>query len=119
MGIVLITTLPWSNFQGHAHWAQVSWVPFASPFDNPRDVVLNALVFGVFGYLFARSFSWRSPWIALLAAWGIAAALSASAEFYQVFCHGRFANMTDFFMNNVGVVLGVAVERLRSLRAGH
>ena len=50
-GIVLITMLPWSNFQRHAHWAQVNWVPFASPFDNARDVILNGVVFGIFGYL--------------------------------------------------------------------
>ena len=103
MGIVLITTLPWSNFQGHAHWAQVNWVPFASPFDNARDVILNGVVFGIFGYLFARAFPASRPSVTLARAWILAAVLSASAEFYQVFCHGRFANMTDFFMNNVGV----------------
>ena len=101
-GIVLITTLPWSNFQGHAHWAQVNWVPFASRFDNPRDVILNGIVFGIFGYLFARAFPANRPSVTLARAWILAAVLSASVEFYQVFSHGRFANMTDFVMNNAG-----------------
>ena len=92
----------------------MNWVPFASRFDNPRDVILNGIVFGIFGYLFARAFPANRPSVTLARAWILAAVLSASVEFYQVFSHGRFANMTDFVMNNAGVVLGVAVERLRS-----
>src|SRR5438093_7992563 len=26
--IICITTMPWNNFKGHAHWSRVRWVPF-------------------------------------------------------------------------------------------
>jgi hypothetical protein len=27
--ILAVTTLPWGNFQGHAHWKNVCWLPFS------------------------------------------------------------------------------------------
>lgn len=113
LALIGITTLPWSDSQGHAHWTQVNWVPFVGPFDNVRDIVLNGLAFAGFGYLFARGCASRSWSSALLWACGTAAVLSAGVELYQVFCHGRFATTTDFVMNNVGALLGVFVARSR------
>ena len=111
--IIGITTMPWSDFQGHAHWAGVGWIPFAGPFDNVRDSVFNAAAFVGFGYLFARGFASRDWPVTVIRAWAAAALLSAAVELYQVYCHGRFANATDFVMNNVGALLGVLVVRLR------
>ena len=104
--------LPLSDFQGHAHWASVTWVPFLGPVDNLRDVVLNVMVFAPFGFLFAQG----RPAIrlfALLGGLGAAVLLSAAGECYQVFCHNRFPSATDVASNSLGASCGFVLCAVR------
>ena len=38
-----IMTLPWSDFQGHPHWACVSWVPFLGPVTTTSETFSSTL----------------------------------------------------------------------------
>ena len=40
--IVGVTTVPWSDFQGHAHWSSVCWIPFTDTLRSP-GFLFNAL----------------------------------------------------------------------------
>jgi glycopeptide antibiotics resistance protein len=109
--ILALTTLPFSDFVGHPHWARVEWVPFSAGL-RPLDFLANVLLFLPFG-LFA-------PWgghpsarrrLALVAA--AACLLSLSVEYYQVFCHGRMPAMSDVLANTLGAALGASAPLLR------
>lgn len=110
--IVAATTLPWSNYQGHAHWGRINWLPLGAPYDRWSDMALNAALFVPLGYLYVRRSS--RPWKpAAVGAGFFGAAVSAAAEFSQVFSHNRFVSATDLVMNVLGAVLGamLAVKR--------
>ena len=111
-GMVSIMTLPWSDFQGHPHWARVSWVPFLGPVDNLRDVLLNVAVFVPFGFLLAQGRSLIGP-LGLLGFLGAPVLVSAAGEFYQVFCHSRFPSATDVVSNTLGAYGGLLVHTVR------
>lgn len=108
--VILLTTTPWSDFQGHAHWDHVHWIPFhekslmSSRFQ--ADLVGNALLFLPFGlwYAWARSVGRRR---CLGEAVLFAFILSASVELFQVYMHNRIPSTTDVTMNVAGTLAGV------------
>lgn len=108
--IIAFTILPWSNFVGHSHWAQVVWVPFSPPL-TLTDIVGNMALFFPFGYFFpkvsgGRSFTRRSG-IPLLAA----LIFSTAVETVQIYSHNRIASTTDIVTNVAGAALGLIADR--------
>ena len=56
--ILGVTTMPWSNFKGHAHWGRVYWVPlsdFRLSFSFIADLIGNLLLFVPFGLCFVAA----------------------------------------------------------------
>ena len=111
-GMTGIMTFPWSDFQGHSHWARVNWAPFLGSADNLWDVLLNIAVFLPFGFLLAQG---RSPsrTTALVGVLGASLVLSAAGEFYQVFCHTRFPSATDVLSSIMGAYGGWVLHTVR------
>jgi glycopeptide antibiotics resistance protein len=114
MGIAAIigfTTMPLSNYVAHAHWDQVSWVPFDDQQLNLPDILRNVALFFPFGYFFPRGLHGPS----LKHIWGFpiltAATLSAAVECFQVYTHNRIPSTTDTCANLLGVMLGVLLQR--------
>jgi glycopeptide antibiotics resistance protein len=117
--IVLVGTLPLSNFVGHSHWDYVEWIPLRNWFRLPPrridlsvDVFTNILLFVPFGYLCPLVKSKRQS-MAMVYTLGTAAILSISLELYQVFNHNRVASMTDVSCNVLGAAAGVALALKR------
>src|SRR5690349_16289249 len=111
-GIIMLTTLPWSNFVGHAHWEQVRWIPFSPPLAL-TDLVGNVALFFPFGYFFPKRFRGRSAryyGIPLLSA----LVFSTAVEAVQLYSHGRIASMTDVVANLAGAALGLIPDRHES-----
>lgn len=110
VGVILLTTTPWSEFQGHAHWSLVQWVPFGEgSVGSPRfqaDLVGNMILFVPFGFLYAgaRSVGGRR---CLVEAVLFSFILSASVELLQVYMHNRSPSVTDITMNVTGALAGV------------
>ena len=72
-----------------------------------KDIIGNIGWFMIFGYLLhywrdEDSSSLRSITTVVL----IAAGVSLSIEFFQVFCHNRTPSMTDVICNTIGGYLG-------------
>jgi len=109
--IVGVTTLPWSDFQGHSHWSSVSWLPFADlelSFSFFFDLLANIILFFPFGWMLVLARSQHPP-ISLRLVLLLAGVLSTSVELFQSFCHGRIASATDLFTNSLGAILGASV----------
>ena len=107
IGVILgFTTMPWKNYVGHSHWELVRWMPFS---DHPlalSDILANVVLFVPFGFFLGRALPSSSPkrvWFPTL----LAAALSTSVEFFQVYCHNRNPSTTDICNNVIGTALGV------------
>ncbi len=99
--ILLATTWPWSDFQGHTHWDKVEWVPFTHRL-VARDLLLNLLVFVPVGFAARRGWPSVSPWWIVAAA----AALSLTVETGQLFAHRRFPTSVDLLANTAGAWIG-------------
>jgi glycopeptide antibiotics resistance protein len=109
-GLILLVVLPWANYQNHAHWPRVAWIPFVSPPLKLRDVAVNVALYWPWGFFGAR---WmRSPWAVVL----LAAALSLATEASQLYSHGRFPSATDFTCNVIGACAGAMHARRRNPR---
>jgi glycopeptide antibiotics resistance protein len=105
LAVVAAEVLPWSNFQGHSHWAKVCWIPFS---DHQLagfwlDVCQNIVLVVPFGFMGIQA-RVRPPQIVILAA-----ILMASGELFQVYCHNRFPSMTDITSGTVGGLIGVLI----------
>ncbi len=108
--ILFITTGgPWSRFVGHSHWELVEWVPFSRGVWR-FDIIANIALFVPFGATVAWRRSGRVVVLVILAG----ALLSIAIELYQVYCHGRFATMTDVLTNTCGAALGASLAARRS-----
>jgi glycopeptide antibiotics resistance protein len=110
--IICVTTMPWSNFKGHAHWSRVRWIPFEDHPLSVFDVVGNVLLFVPFGLFFVKATPKRGFGAQLKVA-VLALLLSASVEFFQIYCHNRFPSATDVCTNVIGAVIGSAIGFLR------
>ena len=109
--IVSVTTLPWSDYVGHPHWDHVRWVPFH---DHPlaaTDIALNILLFVPFGFLLMRVRSGTPSAKKAISTLVLAAALSISAEYFQVYCHDRIPSATDVLTNILGAGAGIFLLR--------
>ncbi len=109
--IVLATTTPWHNFQGHSHWNMVHWIPFQDASFSLRffiDLIGNVMLFVPFGYLYVRS---RPTLTMGVFVWALllASLLSVSTEIVQVFSHNRIPSTTDVCSNIIGASFGVAL----------
>ena len=108
--LFLIPLFPLTNFVGHPHWEAIRWIPFQDfslTLNILMDIIANIGWFMIFGYLFHYWMdddfsSLRSVTTIVL----IAAIVSLSLEFFQVFCHNRIASMTDVVCDTVGGGLG-------------
>ena len=108
--IVLIGTLPLSNFVGHSHWEYIQWSVYSRQWRSMRfyfDVIANIALFYPFGLLLARRFSEHHGNNAL-ALVGAGLLVSVCIELFQVFCHNRFPSLIDVVSNTGGTALGVA-----------
>jgi glycopeptide antibiotics resistance protein len=103
--VIVAAVVPWANWQDHAHWPRVGWMPFLSPPLRLRDVVVNTALYVPFGWLYGRVRG-RQPGgrIIEVAVWALV--LSVATEASQVWSHGRFPSATDVTMNVFGAALG-------------
>lgn len=107
--IVTVTTMPWSGFMGHSHWARVEWVPFSQRV-RPLDFLLNILLFVPFG-VSATNAGHRVLRVVLAAMF-----LSIGVEVFQVYTHGRLPATIDVLGNTVGALLGACGTAARNSR---
>lgn len=72
------------------------------------DALANIALYIPFGFSYVQSrLHMRKGGVVTVAL--LAALLSVSCEFYQVFCHSRFPSMTDVTSNTVGGVIGALI----------
>lgn len=111
--ILAATLLPWSNFVGHAHWAQVQWLPFYGQQLDWVDIAGNVALFLPFGYFAARFRS--APGQNQGTLWVLVSAtlLSTFAEIVQVYSHGRYPSTLDIGCNVFGAALGLMLSARR------
>jgi hypothetical protein len=99
---IFMSDFPWGDFQHHAHWRNVRWIPFVTPpvhaFDVAQNIVLF-LPFGVFGRLIDEDGGCLRVCL-------VGFALAVTMELTQVFSHSRIASATDVSCNVAGAVLG-------------
>jgi glycopeptide antibiotics resistance protein len=108
--LFLIPLFPLTDFVWHPHWDAIHWIPFQDfsfTMNMLMDIIGNIGWFMIFGYLLhywmdEESSSFRS--IATVAL--IAAGVSLSLEFFQIFCHNRVPSMTDVVCDTIGGCLG-------------
>ncbi len=129
--ILMVTTFPWSDFTGHAHWGTVRWIPF-SELSQPSpsalfDIGANILLFIPFGYLASEvmNSTTRSRFTATVL---VALGLSLGIECYQVYSHNHFSSVTDICSNTLGSAIGAYLSTrwprpisraARSVMTGH
>jgi VanZ family protein len=108
-GLILLLVVPWLNYEDHAHWARVAWVPFLSKEVRLRDMASNVLLYAPWGYFWVRQ--GREPsrhvWPVVM----FAAVLSIATEASQSYSHGRFPSATDVTCNLVGAFAGASYAR--------
>jgi glycopeptide antibiotics resistance protein len=106
----LIPLFPLTNFVGHPHWEAIRWIPFQDFSLTPTiliDIIGNIGWFMIPGYLLHYWMDEDSSSLRSIATVGlIAAGVSLSLEFFQVFCHNRIPSMTDVICNIIGACLG-------------
>jgi glycopeptide antibiotics resistance protein len=101
--VVLIISGPWFGLVRRPQWSRVNWVPFADPADKPKDLLQNVLLFVPFGWSYG---SGRTRRPALAGALALAFAISALAEFTQLFSMERYPSTSDVLMAVLGTALG-------------
>ena len=105
--IVVVATYPWTDFRGYAHWDRVIWVPFQNV-RHSLDALKNIALYVPFGFSCVQSqLHVRKGGVVKVAL--LAALLSVSCEFYQLFCDSRFPSMSDVISNTVGGVIGALI----------
>ncbi len=108
--VLAATLLPWSNFVGHSHWAQVQWIPFYGRRLDWFDIAANVALFVPLGYFAGGFFAVLSPGKKQLLVLAGTTLLSTAAEFIQIYSHGRFPSATDVGCNIVGAALGLVIS---------
>ena len=116
VAILGATVLPLTNYVGHSHWQLVNWVLYNEHPLALKDVIGNFALFVPFGFFLKLSLpTWSSKRVGILTLL-IAATLSTSVEFFQVYCHNRNPSTTDICNNVLGAVLGVWLSIPHRLR---
>ena len=103
-GLIVVATLP-LDWQSHAHWTRVAWLPFLSGLVRPADLLANAVLYVPLGITLQLRMPRDARWAALT----IGAMLATSLELAQVWSHDRFPSATDVVMNVAGCVLGAVI----------
>ena len=106
--VLLVISLPWSRFDGIAHWTSIQWIPFMDLTWHRTvivEAVLNILAFVPVGYLSVRSV-WSAKWSPLLMACVVGFVSSFSIETYQLFCLHRVPSVSDVLLNVIGTAIG-------------
>lgn len=117
LAVLFLTPLfPLSNFVGHPHWDTIRWIPFQDFSLTTSiliDVIGNIAWFMIFGYLLHYWMDEEvSPFRSIVTVVLIAASVSLSLEFFQVFCHNRIPSMTDVTCNIIGASFGAYFAKL-------
>jgi glycopeptide antibiotics resistance protein len=100
--LIVAATVPW-DFVGHTHWQKVQWIPFRSPPVKLFDIVGNIALYLPFGYTMVRASAGRARvWHAV----GLAAVLSLTLEWSQLYSHSRFPSVQDVVCNVSGAWVG-------------
>ncbi|MFQ5823297.1 MAG: VanZ family protein [bacterium] len=76
------------------------------------DLILHFIEYSVFGILLGRSIiqnPHRVNWKLCLTVTLIGILYAASDEFHQMFVEGRFAEVSDFLADGVGVIFGLFI----------
>jgi glycopeptide antibiotics resistance protein len=112
--VIVAIVVPWGDFQNHTHWSKVVWIPFVSLPWRISDAIANVLLYMPFGYWYARqSRRQGAGWRAIV----LAAVLSFSTEYAQLYSHSRFPSLTDVTCNLLGAYAGLHVANLRHRNA--
>ena len=112
--VIVAIVVPWRDFQNHTHWSNVVWIPFVSLPWRIGDAIANVLLYLPFGYWYARqSRRHGALWLAMV----LAAVLSLSTEYAQLYSHSRFPSLTDVTCNLLGAYAGLHVANLRNRNA--
>ena len=112
--ILLTGILPLSNFVGQPQWGTIHWFITTDDVRYRRfflDILLNIGLYIPFGFLYAQ-YALTNGYRNASRAIRFAFLLSASIEFYQVFCEHRFPSMLDLLNNTAGAIIGVVAAKL-------
>jgi glycopeptide antibiotics resistance protein len=113
--VIVAIVAPWRDVQNHTHWSNVVWIPFVSKPWRIGDAIANVLLYLPFGYWYARqSRRHGAAWRPIV----LAAVLSLSTEYAQLYSHSRFPSLTDVTCNLLGAYAGRHVANLRHRGAG-
>lgn len=108
--LIVAATIPTTDLVGHTHWQKVQWIPLRSPPVKVFDIVVNIALYLPFGYTLARASAHRARvWHAV----ALAAALSVTIEWSQLYSHSRFPSVQDALCDIVGAWGGAWVATRR------
>jgi glycopeptide antibiotics resistance protein len=93
--------LPRRRISVTPRWERLDW--FAVFYANPVDMVLNFVYYVAFGIIATRLGA--TPRLAII----LAALLSATTEFSQLFSRSRYPSLVDLLVNTAGAAAGVAL----------
>ncbi len=82
-------------------------MPFGERPLGTIDIVLNVVLFAPFGFLLMLAGSAARSAGKVTSTLVLVAALSVSAEYFQVYCHNRIPSATDLCTNVLGASLGI------------
>jgi glycopeptide antibiotics resistance protein len=103
--LIFVASGPWWGVLDRPQWSRVTWVPFTSRDDKPRDMLVNTLMFVPLGWTFKTK---RRGVAGTLAVVATTLTVSLGAESMQLFCRLRDPSATDVVMNTVGTLAGAA-----------
>jgi glycopeptide antibiotics resistance protein len=107
----LVLTIPWTSFSVQPHWPHVTVIPFQH---GPRLDDLRNLLFYVPVGAFAAGWRWPVGRTVV-----VAALLSGTTEFAQIFSTTRYPSTQDLVANVAGAVVGFVLwQRARQPVAG-
>ena len=110
IAVIVAIVAPWRDFQNHTHWSNVVWIPFVSQPWRIGDAIANVLLYLPFGYWYPRqSRRHGAVWLAMV----VAALLSLSTEYAQLYSHSRFPSLTDVTCNLLGAYAGLQIANSR------
>jgi glycopeptide antibiotics resistance protein len=108
--ILVVTTMPWRDFDGRPHWDRIQWVPFPHVttwgWARWKEKMANVALFVPFGFFATRARNGRGLRAGLFIG-GMGLCLSIIVEFFQVFTVHRFPTITDVCTNTFGTICGV------------
>src|SRR5262245_43833331 len=116
--LLIVRSYPCGDFHIHVHWGRVSWVAFQGVGHSVNlslDVLRNVVLYVPFRFFYVK---WQSnPRTNLVFKTTLLAALvSTSCQFFQIFWHSRTPSMTDVLTNVMGGVMGAVIALTLALK---